>query len=173
MMCSNVIQSGLEVTSKQELADILPTNQCSAAMAFTTALSGHCLQHRLPERRLQLPHQLTTMQAQLLVQRPSVRWQHNAAVVSSVAVPLPPPQPESPARRLRRTGSQGLENAAKLLRTLSSKFASAPEGTVQQVRRAEEHAAFPRCALYLLCSIDAWRAPFAIGHTSGLHTFKE
>ena len=135
-------------------------------MAYTTAPSGHCLQHRLTERRLPLPHQLTSLRSQLLVQTPSVRWQHNAAVVSSVAVPLPPSQPESPARRLRRTGSQGLEKAAELLRTLSSKFASAPEATVQQVRRAEEHAGYPRSALCLLCRIDAWRAPLAIGHAS-------
>ena len=55
--------------------------------------------------------------------------------MSDVAVPMPPAQPESPARRLRRTGSEGLDRAVQLLRSLSSKFTSAPEGIVQQVRR--------------------------------------
>ena len=107
--------------------------QSIAAMAHTSAFSGHCLQP--PPQRLQVPQQLTSLRFPLLVQQQSGRCLQRAALVSDVAVPMPPTQPESPARRLRRTGSEGLDRAVQLLRSLSSKFTSAPEGIVQQVRR--------------------------------------
>ena len=107
--------------------------QSTAAMAHTSAFSGHCLQP--PPQRLQVPQQLTSLRSPLMVQRQSGRCLQRAALVSDVAVPMPPAQPESPARRLRRTGSEGLDRAVQLLRSLSSKFTSAPEGVVQQVRR--------------------------------------
>ena len=102
-------------------------------MAYLTARPGQCLQHSLGERRLQLPHQLTSLRTPLLIQKPAFRWQQSAALISGVAVPMPPAQPDSPVGRLQRSGSEGLARAGKLLRSLSNKFASAPEGTVQQV----------------------------------------
>lgn len=107
--------------------------QSVASMAHTSAFSGHFLQP--PPQRLQVPQQLTSLRFPLLVQQQSGRCLQKAALVSDVAVPMPPAQPESPARRLRRTGSEGLDRAVQLLRSLSSKFTSAPEGIVQQVRR--------------------------------------
>lgn len=107
-------------------------------MAHLTARPGQCLQHSLGERRLQLPHQLTSLRTSPLIQKPSVRWQHSAAVTSGVAVPMPPAQPDSPVKRLQRNGSEGLARAGKLLRSLSNKFASAPESTVQQVSAPRE-----------------------------------
>ena len=104
------------------------------AMAHVTAPSGQCLRYAPTEGRLQLPHQLTSLRSPLLVQKPAIRRQQKSALVSAVAVPLPPAQPENPARRLRRSSSEQLGKAVRLLRSLSSKFASAPEGTVQQVR---------------------------------------
>ncbi|CAL5224555.1 g7257 [Coccomyxa viridis] len=106
-------------------------------MAHMTAPSGHCLRYAPTEGRLQLPHQLTSLRSPLLVQRPAIRRQHKSARVSAVAVPLPPAQPENPARRLRRSSSEQLGKAVRLLRSLSSKFASAPEATVQQVSPAQ------------------------------------
>ena len=81
-----------------------------------------------------MPHQLTPLRLPLLVQRPSVRRLQRSALVESVAVPLPPAQPDSPARRLQRNSSKQIGKAVRLLRSLSNKFASAPEGTVEQVR---------------------------------------
>ena len=107
--------------------------QSIAAMAHTSAFSGHCLQP--PPQRLQVPQQLTSLRCPLLVQQQSGRCLQRAALVSGVAVPMPPAQPESPARRLRRTGSDGIDRAVQLLRSLSSKFTSAPEGIIHQVRR--------------------------------------
>ena len=107
--------------------------QSIAAMAHTSAFSGHYLQP--PPQRLQVQQQLTSLRFPLLVQQQSGRCLQRAALVSDVAVPMPPAQPESPARRLRRTSSEGLDRAVQLLRSLSSKFTSAPEGIVQQVRR--------------------------------------
>ncbi|CAK0787660.1 hypothetical protein CVIRNUC_010882 [Coccomyxa viridis] len=105
-------------------------------MAHTSAFSGHFLQP--PPQRLQVPQQLTSLRFPLLVQQQSGRCLQKAALVSDVAVPMPPAQPESPARRLRRTGSEGLDRAVQLLRSLSSKFTSAPEGIVQQVHSPAE-----------------------------------
>ena len=105
-------------------------------MAHIAAASGQCLRYSPAEGRLQPPHQLTSSRSPLPVQRLSSRCWQRPALVSCVAVPLPAAQPESPARRLRRTSSENFGKAVQLIRSLSSKFASAPEAVVQQVRAA-------------------------------------